>query len=39
MEKALGLVAFAFLLFIIGLAGKSRAVKKNQLKKAYFYHG
>lgn len=38
MEKVLlGLIGFAFLLFIIGLAGKSRAVKKKSIKKSEFY--
>jgi hypothetical protein len=33
----LGLIAFAFLLFILGLAGKSRAVKQKSLIKSIFY--
>jgi hypothetical protein len=38
LENALlGLVAFAFLLFIIGLAGKSKAVKKKSMAKSDFY--
>jgi hypothetical protein len=38
MDKALlGLIGFAFLLFIVGLAGKSRAVKKKSITKSEFY--
>ena len=38
MENVLlGLVAFAFLLFILALAGKSRAVKQKSLIKSEFY--
>jgi hypothetical protein len=38
MEKVLlGLIAFGFALFIIGLAGKSRAVHKKSLQKSEIY--
>jgi hypothetical protein len=38
MEKVLlGLIAFAFFLFILGLAGKSRAIHKKSLEKSEIY--
>lgn len=33
----LGLIAFSFLLFIVGLSGKSRAVKRKSMAKSEVY--
>jgi hypothetical protein len=38
MENALlGLITFGFLLFIVGLAGKSRAVRRKSIAKSEIY--